>query len=91
MSRGVRGFSANPRPEPQAEAAREAPTLNLEELEEETFEERCGDDSDVLMMLFVFFFWMLSVSFCVKLCYRSCWLNSLELVGRSHGRSSLLE
>lgn len=39
MSRGVRGFSANPRPEPQAEAAREAPTLNLEELEEETFEE----------------------------------------------------
>jgi len=56
MSRGVRGFSANPRPEPQAEAAREAPTLNLEELEEETFEERCGDDSDVLMMLFDFFF-----------------------------------
>ena len=42
MSRGVRGFSANPRPEPPAEAAREAPTLNLEELEEETFEERCS-------------------------------------------------
>ena len=39
MSRGVRGFSANPRPEPHAEA-REAPTLNLEDLEEETFEER---------------------------------------------------
>ena len=64
MSRGVRGFSANPRPEPQAEAAREAPTLNLEELEEETFEERCGDDSDVLMMLFDFFLDALRIFLC---------------------------
>eukprot|EP00434_Breviolum_minutum_P031175 symbB.v1.2.027570.t2/scaffold2838.1/size69213/11 len=36
MSRGVRGFSANPQPPaPQPEA----PTLNLESLEEETFQE----------------------------------------------------